>query len=62
MSPEADLEVISSFIPDNKNKFQAWSIRLRMPRTAKKGWTFAFPIRQRWISSAPLTEKSLILP
>ena len=57
LPPEADLEVISTFIPDNKTKFQAWSIRLRMPRTARQGWTYAFPIRQRWISSAPLTDR-----
>jgi len=56
LPPGADLEVISTFIPSDKYKFQAWSVRLRMPRSAKQGWTYAFPIRQRWIASAPLTD------
>ncbi|MDF1744538.1 MAG: hypothetical protein P1V19_12650 [Gimesia sp.] len=58
LPPEAKLEVISSFIPNDKFKFKAWSVRLRVPRSAMKGWTYAFPIRQRWISSAPLTDRS----
>lgn len=56
LPPGTEFEVISRFIPSDKYKFQAWSVRLRMPRTSQKGWTYAFPIRERWISSTPLSE------
>ncbi|MBN1590857.1 MAG: hypothetical protein JW888_15195 [Pirellulales bacterium] len=59
LPPGTEFEVIDEFVPNDQFKFKAWSVRIRMPRTVKglEGWTYAFVIRQRWISSSRLTKE-----
>lgn len=49
----AEFEVLTSFQPNDDLVFDRWSVRIRMPRTApeKKGWTYAYVIRERAIGS-----------
>jgi hypothetical protein len=45
----AEVEVLTSFEPDDKVTFDAWSVRIKMPRP--NGGTYAFIIRERMIRS-----------
>ncbi len=53
LPPGAEFEVLTRFEPDELHVFSGWSVRLRMPRETGGG-TYAFPVRERWISSRPI--------
>ena len=44
-------EVLSNFEPGDGYEYVIWSVRIVMQRTSKPGWTFAFDIRERFVSS-----------
>ncbi len=44
-----ELEVLTGFEPNHQVTFEAWSVRLRMPR--ENGMTYAFSIRERMVRS-----------
>jgi hypothetical protein len=46
----ADFEVIPKFENDAGN-FTIWSVRIRMPRETKQGWTYAYELRRQVIWS-----------
>ncbi len=45
----AGFEVLTNFEPNDKVTFDAWSVRIRMPRPS--GGTYAFVIRERMLGS-----------
>lgn len=49
LPPGTEFEVLTGFIPGDGFRYTRWSVRIRMPRTAKPGWTFAYSIRERTI-------------
>jgi hypothetical protein len=55
---EAEFEVLTGFRPNQEFEFDAWSVRIRMPRLSKPG-TYAFTIRDRWIHSRQLGERQI---
>ena len=46
-----EFEVLCNFEPGDGYEYVIWSVRIVMQRTAKPGWTFAFDIRERFVSS-----------
>jgi len=55
---DAELEVLTLFQPDEQREFDAWSVRIRMPRE-QEGWTYAFTIRERWIRCRSFEEMDI---
>ena len=55
----SEFEVMKGFRPNADIEFKAWSVRIRMPRLIEgmEGWTYAFPIRWRNISSQPIGDE-----
>ncbi len=53
----SQLEVITHFEPNDEVTFEAWSVRLVMPRQEQKGSTYAFLIRERLIRSRQIGEE-----
>lgn len=49
LPPGTEFEVLTGFIPGDGFRYTRWSVRIRMPRTAKIGGTFASSIRERTI-------------
>jgi hypothetical protein len=49
LPPGAEFEVLTGFEPNDEITFDAWSVRIRMPRP--NGGTYAFVIRERMIRS-----------
>jgi hypothetical protein len=50
-----EFEVISDFIPGDGFRYTRWSVRIRMPRTAAPGGSFAYSLRERTIRAEPET-------
>jgi hypothetical protein len=50
-----EFEVISDFIPGDGFSYTRWSVRIRMPRTAAPGGSFAYSLRERTIRAEPET-------
>ncbi len=60
MLPEkVKFEVLTGFQPNQEFVFNAWSVRIVMPRLSKAGWTYAFSIRDRWINSRRLDDRQI---
>lgn len=58
LPPKAELEVLTSFQPNDELLFDAWSVRLVMPR-GKDGGTYAYVIRDRWLRVKKLKERQI---
>lgn len=56
---KVEFEVLTGFQPNDRFRFDAWSVRIVMPRLSKKGWTYGFTIRDRWINSERLAERQI---
>lgn len=48
---DVGIELISSFYPGDGANYSIWSVRIRMPKTGQKGWTYAYTIRRQYITS-----------
>lgn len=55
----SEFEVIKGFQPNDNFEFEAWSVRIRMPRQSKPGWTYAFTIRDRLIRSRRIDNREI---
>lgn len=53
---DAEFEVLRSFQPGDDRVYFIDSVRIRMPQSNRDGWTFAYTIRERFISSRPVTD------
>jgi hypothetical protein len=58
LPPAAELEVLTSFKPNDEWQFEAWSVRLRMPR-ADGGGSYAYTIRDRWLKAKRIGERKI---
>jgi hypothetical protein len=58
LPPKAELEVLTRFQPNDELQFDAWSVRLRMPR-GEGGGTYAYRIRDRWLRVKELKERKI---
>ena len=47
----AEFEVIPDFIHGDGTEHFIWSVRIKMPREAKAGWTYAYEIRRQYVHS-----------
>ncbi len=59
MPKSSEFEVLTGFQPNDSVEFQAWSVRIRMPRQVEDmpGGTYAFSIRDRRIASRPIGDE-----
>ncbi len=62
LPPGAELEVLTSFQPDNEWQFEAWSVRLRVshgPDGGRGGGSYAYTIRDRWLKARRIGERKI---
>jgi hypothetical protein len=53
----SEFEVLNGFIPGDGFRYTRWSVRIRMPRTAAPGGSFAYCLRERTIRAEPETKE-----
>ena len=56
---KVEFEVLTGFQPNDQFRFDAWSVRIVMPRLSKAGWTYGFTVRDRWINSERLAARQI---
>ena len=59
LPPGFTFEVLPNFEPGDGYEYVIWSVRIVMQRTAKPGWTFAFDIRERFVSSSLIDDGTI---
>lgn len=58
MPKEARFEVLQQFQMPDASQYWIWSVRIVMPQSQREGWTYAYSIREQFISmSVPGEEK-----
>ena len=55
----SEIELLQNFEPGDGFAYVIWSVRLKMQRTAKPGWTYAFDLRERFISSCLIDDGTI---
>ena len=58
LPPKAEIEVLTSFQPNDELQFDAWSVRLRLQR-GEGGGSYAYTIRNRWLRVKALKERKI---
>lgn len=53
---DTKFEVLHSFAPGDGRVYFIYSVRILTPQSDKPGWTYAYTIRERYLSSRPRTD------